>query len=757
VQTHLNNGTNKLEARLLWVEFVKAFALVWILINHLSELYFGFPLIANPTADWSSLSDRIAQLAPLAGFGLWNLPINIFRYVGWFGDQGVQLFIIVGGFGLTWGYLSLGQDAPLSKKEFFIKRAFRLYPLWWGSHLFFVAVWLLTGWGLSLADKSFYLSFLGIRFTPELFYYFSPAWWYFGLILQLYLVYPLLWDGLRRIGPSRLLILTMLVSFPLRALGLLVLDGYLDIWQRGAVFITRLPEFVFGICFAVWLHQNPEMMVRRVRTVGAIISLIVGYIIGLFLALTLIGMTFAPFLLGMSVFVLLYITFGMLIPKLPNRVLRLGEWVGQHSYSLYLIHHPVFLRLITVGTPSIISISIRSLIALILTVVIAIAVEWGTAWVVQNLQYRAKTSGLSKTVSRSVLIGVVVVALLISGELLVRQSDPQEILGWGERPSLQQDEILGWRLIPSQTTRLRWQSYDYEVSANELGFPGPDFPVEKPAGTFRILVTGDAFTSAEGVDTDQAWPRLLQARLSEDVPGNAEVMNFAVTGYGPNQYAAVIERYVPIYKPDLIILEVFVNDFLDVQISNEQFYKSIGFNQPDPAGLYSIARLEHLRKYIKINVAEQLGEKLLNRPNTTGYFLGGFVYFEKDQSDFMLTGSIKVAEKLDLIRSVAEQNGSELMMVVAPAPIQVCDPGELEYFPGNVDFGDTSIYDHDLPNRLFDQITNELGIVSLDLREAFQLYARCLYQRRNLHWGSDGHQAVSDYLAEVLRNKGYIP
>jgi hypothetical protein len=312
--------------------------------------------------------------------------------------------------------------------------------------------------------------------------------------------------------------------------------------------------------------------------------------------------------------------------------------------------------------------------------------------------------GLSKTILRIFIIGISLITLLVVGELAIRWLAPQEIFGWGERASLEPDDQFGWRLIPSKETRLRWLSYDYVVSANELGFPGPEFPVDKPAGSYRILVTGDAFTSAEGVDTNQAWPRLLQTGLGN----NVEVLNFAITGYGPNQYAEVVDKFTPIYKPDLIIVELFVNDFFDAQTSDQKFQEYIGFNQPDQNGLYSIIRLEHLRRFFRINFAEPSGELILNKPNATGYFLGNFASFEKDQVEQIVLGSQQINEKLRQIQNVAEHNKSKLMLIMVPASIQVCQPSQLDYFPKNIDFGNKSIYDSELPQRAFIQIADGL-------------------------------------------------
>ena len=91
---------------LVWLDRLKAAAVVWIFLNHVSEALFGFPYIANPTAHWPPLAARLDQLRPLSVSGIWSIPVNLLRYVGWSGDQGVQLFLIASGFGLTWGLLA---------------------------------------------------------------------------------------------------------------------------------------------------------------------------------------------------------------------------------------------------------------------------------------------------------------------------------------------------------------------------------------------------------------------------------------------------------------------------------------------------------------------------------------------------------------------------------------------------------------------------------------------------------------------------
>ncbi|HAV78099.1 MAG TPA: hypothetical protein DCX53_12185, partial [Anaerolineae bacterium] len=725
--------------KFLWVEAVKVLALLWIFLNHVAEQLFGSPLISNPFFGWPPLSDRLIQLLPLEGYGAWNIPVNFLRYIGWFGDQGVQLFIIVSGFGLTWGLLTRQANEPVKPLPFYRSRAVRIFPLWWGVHLIFTITWILTGWGLSIFEPSTLLSFMGIRLTPGLLYYFAPAWWYFWLLVQLYLVFPLLWNGLRKWGPFKLLLWGSLAAFVIRGIGLFTFETYLDAWSRGAIFITRLPEFIFGISLASWIFTHPYATQKRLMSWGASLASIFIYFTGIYLSLSLSGMIFAPFLLGVSAFILLYQFLNKILPASPRWLQESTEWLGRHSYSLYLVHHPVILALISYG--SIISIRTFSKIgiAFVLMIVLGLGLEWGVEFARTKFRNLHESLGTLRFKLASALVALTIMLVLVGAELAVRRFDPQEVRGWGERSALEMDSQFGWKLIPSKTTRLRWLSYDYVVEANSLGFPGPEYPVQKPADVFRILVTGDAFSSAEGVDTDKAWPRLLEDRLNEFMVGKkVEVLNFSISGYGPNQYAEVIGKFVPLYQPDLIIVEVFVNDFQDALWTTEDFQNNIGFNAGDPNGLITIIKLESLRSWIDINIKQKLKEFLQDEPNEQGYFLGHIATLELQQLDTLEYARDEVYDDLKRIEVVAGDSGAEIVLVMAPSSVQICSKDELPYFPRHIELTDSTRYDIDQPQRLMSGITDSLDLPMYDLRTALSFEESCPYQTHNMHWTLHG-------------------
>jgi lysophospholipase L1-like esterase len=425
--------------------------------------------------------------------------------------------------------------------------------------------------------------------------------------------------------------------------------------------------------------------------------------------------------------------------------------MGRHSFAIFLVHHPLITRLIPKGLergPA--RLAIGLLAATVLTLLLSLLLERAVNLVEGILRRWWRERGAVVALARVAGVLVALATLLIGAELISRALDPRELpgSGWGERPALAADSALGWRLKPSQTTRLRWESYDYVVTSNALGFPGGDLPASRPPGSLRVLVTGDAFSSAEGVDTEASWPALLEARLAERLPGRLiQVANAAVTGYGPNQYAAVVRTLGPVLRPDLIIVEFFINDFEDVMRSDSSFRASIGFDAPRPGRPGSVLRLENLSSQWRHDVLHPLRERLDGTPRPYGYTLAGFRWLERGAVSE--EASSRLEARLAEIRDTAAALGAPVLAVLVPAAAQVCDPPALELAPRNVSLEDTLRFDPRGPATALRAITDRLGIPLLELEPALR-GGECPYQRRNMHWTEAGHVRVAGYLADTL-------
>ena len=722
---------------LTWLDALKGVAMLWIVLNHVVERIAGAEFAGNPGTGWPPLAERIAQFARPAGPGPWFALVTAVRDVGWLGDQGVTLFLIASGFGLAFGFARRGiEGVPLA--AFFRARAARIYPLWWGAHAVLLVVAFATFMRLGPA---FALSALGIRFLPQTMYAFVPAWWYVGLLLQLYALVPLLWAAIRRFGPERVLAAACALGFVARGIGLVAFGSYVDEWSRGAIFVTRLPEFVFGMCLGVWYAADPEARARALRRPPVLALALGGFALGFVCAFTLLGMSVAPFLMGTGAFVLLA---AALDGGGPPRALA---WTGRNSYALYLVHQPFVMALVpAAGAVSAAAIGARTAAAVALTVAGARGLEASVAAAGRGLRALARRGPLAAAV-RVGVGGAVAYALLLGCDRAAAALAPQEIYGWGERPSLEPDAAFGWKMIPGATTRLRWTTYDYVVHANALGFPGPDVQPAKPPGTLRVLVTGDAFTSGEGVGTDAAWPGLLAADLARGAHRNVQVLNFGITGYGPDQEVRVLRAFVPRFHPDVVVLESFVNAFEKLALSDDELRASIGFGNPPADGWKATLRLAHLRAFAFASVVEPLAERLTGSPSAADAGFSDATAFMRDDPDFPAERA-GYRERVRAARDVSRAAGAAFALVMIPSRSQVCGPADFP--PGAFLKLSGAAYDADRPQREAGAAARALGVPFLDLRGALAAGGTCPYQRGNMHFLAAGDERTARAVARAV-------
>jgi peptidoglycan/LPS O-acetylase OafA/YrhL len=743
---------NSLKERYIWLDVTRGLAILWVFLVHFYERFGHGSMFANPHINWPPLSERIAQLSPIDVHGLSGIFINLLRYVGWLGDQGVQIFLVASGFGLALS--ALNQSTEFSMKKFYAKRMVRILPLWFAAHIVFIATYVVFNKGLSPTNWRTWASILGLRFIPHAMYYKFPAWWYIGLLLQLYTVFPLLFLMLRRWSPVRFFMIVGGTAIIIRLAGLILFEQNLDWWSRGGLFLSRLPEFTFGMAFAKWLATADSKKIARLRRSVSVASIIGLYLLGNICSFFLLGMSVAFLLTGACFFLFIFSLYSQKDLKQNGLI----AWSGRRSYAIYLFHHPVILFLVPSNlafdaTGKIITYLVT---AGVISIIGGLVLETATNYVLGIHRRWITNRGLFGAAVRWITVLAIIPCLAIGAEAFIRKVDPQEVLGWGERPSLEPHATYGYRLKPNKTTRLRWLSYDYTVEANALGFPGSLYNEKKPDSVYRIMVTGDAFESAEGVDTPDAWPRLLEKKLNSERGIKAQVLNFSITGWGPNQYASVITDYAPKFKPDIIIVGFFVNEFDDVKINNDKFRNSIGFQKPSQSSTKSYIRLLHLRAWVKINIVDYLKELIRNKPNHSGYFFGYFRALLRKNYKSMAANAVLIEERLKTIVQTTQAIQARLLIVLVPSAVQVCSPATLKYYPKSLDLSDSARFDLNQPQRLAKKMCKKLNIPFIDLRNPLQKVADMApYQPKNMHLTKLGHKVVAQQVLRYLYDNEY--
>ncbi len=324
-------------ARLDWIDATRGFSILWVAWFHFFITWANgrLPWPFNP-AYFSLYTDSCSSQTVLGRIVC--TAQALFAAFSQLGSQAVAVFLLLSGFGLTYA-LGTSPRPAAGWRAWYRQRLLRLFPMYWVANL----VWLVSPFVARAdpVDWRFFASLAGDRvWPPELFYYANPAWWFFGLIVQLYLVFPLLAALLHRLGPALFLGGAAAFTIASRWLLLDVIEAN-GIFVQGAFFGSRLWEFAAGMSLALLLRRD------RVRTLGWLLGfrgLAAGallYAAGFLSYRPGPSFTCTDGLVGMGLFALLaHLSRGLVaLPGLRGPLLFLGAT----SYGFYLLHQPYVL------------------------------------------------------------------------------------------------------------------------------------------------------------------------------------------------------------------------------------------------------------------------------------------------------------------------------------------------------------------------------------------------------------------------------
>jgi len=325
-------------ARLTWLDGMKGISILWIAFFHFFTAYTNhrYPDLLAPHY-FSSFLAQCAPASPLGTVGC--LAHGFFVAVASVGFHAVAVFLVLSGFGLAYSLAKTGnpEDGWLG---WYRGRLLRLFPMYWVAHLIYLVSPFVARF--EPIDYRFVLSFFGDRVYPVdmIFYYINPAWWYFGLLLELYLVFPLLFRLLQKLGPVWFLVVCGAITIISRYLLLLVLNAH-GYYVLGAFFGARLWEFAAGMVLGLLYRRYPGEVGHRLFSFPAIVAGIVIYVLGLYSYATPQTYIFNDALIGTGLSIILahVARWGDLLPHLGATL----AYVGAYSYGLYLLHQPYVL------------------------------------------------------------------------------------------------------------------------------------------------------------------------------------------------------------------------------------------------------------------------------------------------------------------------------------------------------------------------------------------------------------------------------
>lgn len=136
------------------------------------------------------------------------------------------------------------------------------------------------------------------------------------------------------------------------------------------------------------------------------------------------------------------------------------------------------------------------------------------------------------------------------------------------------------------------RKFPYRTNAH--GLRDRDRPA-KAAGT--KLVVGDSYTWGYAIAEEEAFPQVAERVFAERGRTDIEVINGGVPDYNSCQERALLQKSIPIYQPDVVVLAYVVNDAeptTSIPRSPDEVYR-------------------HSRSWFLTELAEQLNRRLFRR------------------------------------------------------------------------------------------------------------------------------------------------
>lgn len=294
--------------RIFGFDFIRAIATITIVILHYNAELFIF---------------RCPERSDLMIFGTQFSNIYL-------GAWGVSLFFILSGASLMHVY----GNSKFKLFTFYKKRFFSIYPMFWIAYAF---GFLLLFWEngnipfINVPKSHFLLTIIGFdgNLSPVMSTFYILGEWFLGCIIAMYVVFPiLLW--LIKKHPIILAFLLIGVFCCME----FVYNGKL---YRNYIFLTRLPEFCFGMYFVKYMKFFNKK--SFVLTLFCVAIVAVNWII----APKIIPSDIQVFYVGVASFIAL-----MYVSKFfekSNLIKSLSGFFSKYSYAIFLVHHVVILQI----------------------------------------------------------------------------------------------------------------------------------------------------------------------------------------------------------------------------------------------------------------------------------------------------------------------------------------------------------------------------------------------------------------------------
>lgn len=157
---------------------------------------------------------------------------------------------------------------------------------------------------------------------------------------------------------------------------------------------------------------------------------------------------------------------------------------------------------------------------------------------------------------------------------------------------------------PNSTAMYHTTEFDFEAKINSLGLRDYEINIDK-GSKYRILCFGDSWTYGWGVNINDSWPKKLEKYLHIRGFKYIEVINCGRPAMYTTNYKNYIQKYVPLLKPDLVLVGVLQLDDL-VQLFPNKITANQVFNNAGIINIFARKTKSIILRYLKYSFSNIL-------------------------------------------------------------------------------------------------------------------------------------------------------
>lgn len=393
------------------------------------------------------------------------------------------------------------------------------------------------------------------------------------------------------------------------------------------------------------------------------------------------------------------------------------------------------------------------------------------------------------SMNSGLIIGSIVIALFLGEFCLVLLDFPSEVPKRFSHP-VNYEEVR------------KTIEFEYVFKTNSRGLRYREIPIAKSPYTYRVFVSGDSFTEGVGVIDSMRFTNRLEDHFQSS-DRRVEFINGGLSGTGPKPYGRLFLKVGLEYKPDALLICLFVNDVANTSEKIHSNPFSVDYSR---SGVKRVAHILWPRVYTQLKLfkaqleynsqtkttdfikivseraqkqnipqarinrwKETLPQKLVNAVNQglfNGTILSKGLFYPEYWRDSIDISSKRAKNKWKSMTNIltelidrAKKNGVETAVVLIPSPFQYDSKQHNKNNPWIIT--GTEIRKEWLSDKTKIQTKVKLWAEStrvpfLDLTPVFR---EAIKSRKNLvwkldgHWNPRGHQVAANAIASWIERE----